>query len=314
VSQINITESAPAGFVEAKQAREAGGGESTQLHSLCQLTEKARCCDPRDKVYGLLGIATHVGDRLKADYNKCLYEVFEDVMLLHARKVMKPKYDGIGMTEFAFILQRGFYRSLTTSTTLPEEADLKTLLMQPRVEKAPTVVVSIEVLGTIVCLQETKLEVPCQGFYNQVISINSTVCFAAEGTIRRKVVGGGGGQLLTNREHMIINFSETASSNRVMTFGFGAANTNVSGIAPVESQNGDLLAKVESEEAWVVLRSIDEGKYKLIGRAVHFENGQDEALNAVWPHPLRQRLNLLVSIAVLQLLCETNRINYTELM
>jgi hypothetical protein len=311
--QIDITHSTPAGFVEARQVREAGGGEPTQLHNLCQLTENARCCDPRDKVFGLLSIATHVGGRLQVDYNKSLYGVFEDVMLFHYRMMQHPRYNVVDMVQLAFILQRGFYQSLSTSTALPDEAELMTLLRQPRIEKGPTVSVSIEVMGSIVCFQETRFGDICPGLCNHVISINSTVCFATEGSIRRKTVGRGG-SLFTNLEHMIVNFSDTASSHRVMTFGFNAAITEVWGIAPVESQNGDLLAKIDYEESWVLLRSIGDSKYKLIGRAVLLENSPDETTIPGWPHPLRRKLSLVVSIAVLQLLCETNRINYTELV
>jgi hypothetical protein len=144
-----LLQTMPVGLEEAQQVRDAGGGRSTQLCNLCHITHNALCSDPRDKVYGLLGIATHVGGRLQADYNKSLFEVFEDVMLLHSREVLKPKYVGFGMTKFAVILLNGFYRSVVKSTTLPEAANLKTLLRLPRVEKAPVVTVSIAVIGSI---------------------------------------------------------------------------------------------------------------------------------------------------------------------
>jgi hypothetical protein len=51
------------------------------LHTLLVTTERSLCEDPRDKIYGLLGLATDIRiEDLDIDYSKPLYEVYKDAM------------------------------------------------------------------------------------------------------------------------------------------------------------------------------------------------------------------------------------------
>jgi hypothetical protein len=82
--------------------------------------------------------------------------------------------------------------------------------------------------------------------------------------------------------------------------------------APVESENGDVLAQLDGVESWIVLRAMGDGQFKLIGRAVLLKEDRDY-LRGRLPQPYPRKLTLFVSIAVLQLLCETIRNDYTYL-
>jgi hypothetical protein len=51
------------------------------LHTLLETCERSLCQDPRDKVYGLLGLASNVrNDEMQVDYSKSMFELFWDVV------------------------------------------------------------------------------------------------------------------------------------------------------------------------------------------------------------------------------------------
>ncbi|PMD67661.1 HET-domain-containing protein, partial [Hyaloscypha bicolor E] len=52
-----------------------------RLINLLEACQASECADPRDKVYGLLGLANDCGeDELVVDYSKTVYEVYRDVI------------------------------------------------------------------------------------------------------------------------------------------------------------------------------------------------------------------------------------------
>jgi hypothetical protein len=60
--------------------REARGMSKTTLRELLETCEKSLCADPRDKIYGLLGLADDIRGPISADYSKSLFDIYKDVI------------------------------------------------------------------------------------------------------------------------------------------------------------------------------------------------------------------------------------------
>jgi hypothetical protein len=60
--------------------REARGRSQTTLRELLETCEKSLCADPRDKIYGLLGLAEDTRRSLSVDYSKSLFDIYKDVV------------------------------------------------------------------------------------------------------------------------------------------------------------------------------------------------------------------------------------------
>ena len=75
-------------FTRIKQARASLYTDRDDLHELVELFKEATCMDPRDKMYGLRGIAKN-GKVLKVEYGKSPAEVFFDGLSLMAPAVRR---------------------------------------------------------------------------------------------------------------------------------------------------------------------------------------------------------------------------------
>jgi hypothetical protein len=64
------------------------------------------CKDPRDKVYGLIGLAIDIHDRLKIDYGKSLFEVWKDVVMFQYNSP-EPHTDTVDFARFLLHLLGG---------------------------------------------------------------------------------------------------------------------------------------------------------------------------------------------------------------
>jgi hypothetical protein len=74
------------------------GGKSQSLLDLLEACKASRCCNPRDRVYALLGLANDVPeDAILIDYSKSVPNVQEDVMsfFLHQRSTSRLEVDYI---------------------------------------------------------------------------------------------------------------------------------------------------------------------------------------------------------------------------
>lgn len=66
------------------QQREGRHGDSYLLANLMEVCQDSLCEEPRDKVYGFVGIAHDCQDgTLAVDYSKSLFEIYEDVVGFH---------------------------------------------------------------------------------------------------------------------------------------------------------------------------------------------------------------------------------------
>jgi hypothetical protein len=84
-------------------------GDGHKLQSLLERHEEALCQEPRDKIYGLVGLASDTYAGFPMDYGKGLFEVYADAMLFKSHDQLddeggnKPNYD---MMPFSRLVQR----------------------------------------------------------------------------------------------------------------------------------------------------------------------------------------------------------------
>jgi hypothetical protein len=72
--------------------REGRHGDSFLLANLMEVCEDSLCEEPRDKVYGFVGIAHDCqDDSLPVDYSKSLFELYEDVIRFQYHWAKEPK-------------------------------------------------------------------------------------------------------------------------------------------------------------------------------------------------------------------------------
>lgn len=111
------------------------------LENLCMDAKDSVCFDPRDKVFGLLGLAPKIN--LTADYSTTLFALFQGVVAsaMH-QSILCPK---IGL---ARILQYSFVMSISDKT-LEEVQQMKALFRLPSVENTQLLYASGYVVGRI---------------------------------------------------------------------------------------------------------------------------------------------------------------------
>jgi hypothetical protein len=78
------------------------------FQSLVMMTEKSLCQDPRDKIYGLLGLAQRKDQaKLDIDYSKRMHELYQDVMRWYHNTQVSLK-DSFSLGRFSQMVQRSF--------------------------------------------------------------------------------------------------------------------------------------------------------------------------------------------------------------
>ncbi|KAE9375279.1 hypothetical protein N431DRAFT_555734 [Stipitochalara longipes BDJ] len=66
-----------------ERLREERYSDSSLLRNLLKDHQSAQCKDPRDKIYGLVGLSTDCSGRLPMDYRKSLWGVYKDVISVY---------------------------------------------------------------------------------------------------------------------------------------------------------------------------------------------------------------------------------------
>jgi hypothetical protein len=94
--------------------------------NLLEAFQASKCTDPRDKVYGLLGLANDCGEEeLVVDYSKTLYEVYRDVITFHSSRsrtqqsLLSPRSD-LDVVRFSQMLQRSLQNVLGDGDISPD--------------------------------------------------------------------------------------------------------------------------------------------------------------------------------------------------
>jgi hypothetical protein len=89
-SQKNLGDSIPLKLDAQRKVRFNGGHT---LSNLLQTNQHALCQDPRDKIYGFIGLAIDVHDSFPMDYSKSLFEVFSDTILFLNSDESRSQHD-----------------------------------------------------------------------------------------------------------------------------------------------------------------------------------------------------------------------------
>jgi hypothetical protein len=107
-----VRESLPFRLDKQREHRDRGW----PLENLLIATEKSLCEDPRDKIYGLLGLAKdfRMGD-LDIDYSKPLHEIYQDVIRWYHGTPVRQK-DSCSLERFSQIVQLSFKGHLDPQT------------------------------------------------------------------------------------------------------------------------------------------------------------------------------------------------------
>lgn len=80
---------------------------STPLYELIAIAEKSLCSDPRDKIYGLLGLASHCRNgEFEADYSKTLKDIYQDVIEFYYLKSKRLQFPAVELVRLSQLLQR----------------------------------------------------------------------------------------------------------------------------------------------------------------------------------------------------------------
>jgi hypothetical protein len=114
------------------QQRDGRHGDINRLERLIETFKLAKCTEPRDKIYGLLGLANDCSsESLTVDYSKTLFQLFEEVVMFqyHAR----PRKDGfppsidrsMRLVHFGELVQRqiGMARSTTRRRSMTRSSN-----------------------------------------------------------------------------------------------------------------------------------------------------------------------------------------------
>jgi hypothetical protein len=94
-SQNNLGDSIPLKLDAQRKIRFHGGHT---LANLLQNNQHALCQDPRDKIYGFIGLAIDVHESFPMDYSKSLFEVFSDTILFLNSDESRSQHDILGLS------------------------------------------------------------------------------------------------------------------------------------------------------------------------------------------------------------------------
>lgn len=297
--QKRLLSSIPADFAKVRNVRRRGGGKESQLRDLCLTTHLAYCFDPRDKILGLLGLATDVrGSNLQADYAKTVFQVYEDVMLFECRKKGKHRLGALELLDFSVLLQNAFSWAITTNKSALPTNDLKKLLELPVLEGRPFLGIPMIVLGSITSLAKQDSDLSTG---NVVYPIISTCSWAVRGFKNLKAFPKGG-PISTTLSSMLVDFPpETQHPREILAFGFNSDSVG-DGWVPMETKENDLVCELHKPYSLhVILRPADD-RYLIVGRAIITNSIHSSSPILPSTKPWPDKLTLYMSSAVLQLL------------
>ncbi|RDW91026.1 hypothetical protein BP5796_02191 [Coleophoma crateriformis] len=109
-----------------------------ELIQLLACSATAECLDPRDKIYGLLGLANDCKDEgFVADYNKSIWELYYDVMIFYSHQCMEQEASqgGVdwripGLVQFSGMLQQLLFQDIILGNSKPYTGSPKSELSE----------------------------------------------------------------------------------------------------------------------------------------------------------------------------------------
>jgi hypothetical protein len=113
-----------AGHLDSQRyARRINRLPATGLKSLLATCETSYCQDPRDKIYGILGLASDISkNKISVDYSKSLFEIWEDVVRQNAIQ----DGDDVHTVHFAQFVQRVILGPLSANSE-PRDIEIPAL-------------------------------------------------------------------------------------------------------------------------------------------------------------------------------------------
>lgn len=108
-------------------------GDAHKLHSLLENHQNALCKEPRDHVYGFVGLATDCVDGFPLDYQKSLFEVWKDTIMFKNADREATRH---GIIKFGNLVQRllGDERGIATLDEIRQDLNRRMSLSPPKRE------------------------------------------------------------------------------------------------------------------------------------------------------------------------------------
>jgi hypothetical protein len=135
-----------------------------RLINLLEACQASECADPRDKVYGLLGLANDCGeDELVVGYSKTVYEVYRDVIAFHSsrtrsQQLLSPRRD-LDVVRFSQILQRSL-QGLSGNNNISPDAEYGRLQATSHIHMQPQLIMATGVYAGKIVETERPLVDP----------------------------------------------------------------------------------------------------------------------------------------------------------
>jgi hypothetical protein len=240
-----------------------------RLHTLLENCERSLCQEPRDKVYGLLGLASNVDDgEVAVDYSKPLLELYMDTIAHYGafQKAESPATNGTDLVRFGQLLQRSLSGPFPYP---PKNKALETIA--PSLAK-PAIKVAGYISGPILPLEPIRnIETPTDTTNQERMAIlknyfrGSVDMFVLSDDISKTL-----SQLrVVERDRVIPNSTSGNSTpsqlkNHLRLF---SEASGLIGIAASNIREDDLLCLFAKCDIACVVRPV-ENHYKIISRAV----------------------------------------------
>jgi hypothetical protein len=256
-----------------------------RLHNLIEATEKSQCREPKDKIYGLLGLSSNIQEgTIIVDYMKPMFEVYGDV-LEHTYKSDSGSAMKLSLPRFSQLLQRSLEGPFPYSkNTVDRKHDKATSRIHNSIFRAVGFI-----QGPILTLEPVGLDPTAIGTYEgRVMSLNDifgrtpnddiptrnlrptmdlllkadTNAFAPFRTEDCYASHDGGS--LYNPEGLEPGFNKKQSSAHPRLFSEGSG---LIGLGPSTIREDDILCQFASCDIGIIVRPVSD-HFRLVGRAV----------------------------------------------
>jgi hypothetical protein len=237
------------------------------LQTLLENCERSLCQEPRDKVYGLLGLASNINDgEIAVDYSKPMFDLYENVIMHHSGSQKGAESEGgnsVELVRFSQLLQRSLSGPFPTNG-LPGRSVFK---------------IQGYISGSILPLETVKsFETSANTIDREWMTIlksylqGSVDSFALPSEISKSL-----NQLRAAQRDRILphsgrsNSGSQGTATAALTYGnhlrlFGEASGLI-GLSASNIREDDLLCLFAECDVACIVRPVDEN-YKIISRAV----------------------------------------------
>ncbi|TVY76061.1 Heterokaryon incompatibility protein 6 OR allele [Lachnellula suecica] len=271
---------------------------SFSLRTLIKVSHDSLCQDPRDKIYGLLGLASDVPlGHIPIDYNQSIFQLYEIVLLFQIRQGLKRE----NALWLSYCLQRTIMSPVSKASVheMAEGRDNWVAAKEISREFTPSIratgfsIGRVMTEGALVTQEGSEnhffeMKYPCNSYPKVPGPVRSSpVARAWEKALHQLWEEDQGALALFDHSYGTSGSSENAE-NKLARF---LTSTHEIGLAPAGIRDTDILCRFSGKEELgnhfsAILRA-QEGGYKMIGRAIISKTKLISARDGTleWPLP-----------------------------